>query len=147
MEKLSRFFKKIFSRATQFVVGVLMYLFAALSVAQDASFPRDLTLQWTNASEYTDSTAIAAGDLTGVRLECSNNLTPTVLIVNQTVVPTGEGTVQEEIFVGVVPTAGEYTCYGWSIVADGSESGPSNASTKKVLGTPLPPFIMNITVG
>ena len=101
-------------------------------------FPADLTLSWTNASQYEDGTAIAAGDLASVRVECvrNNDTTPTF---TATVPVTGEGQPQSETFTGAIPNPGTYTCVAYSILFDGTESVASNSAEKKYTGRPRPP--------
>ena len=90
-------------------------------------YPRDITLNWVNASEYTDNTPIDAGDLTQIRVECykGDNLTFT-----STVPSDGVGAPQTHVFTGTIPTPGTYTCYAYSIVYDGTESDASNEDEK-----------------
>lgn len=145
MKRLIAWFKNLFSNTLKMIIGVIMMITGGAIHAQDQAFPRDLTLSWTNASQYEDSTPIEAGDLASVRLECANNLTPTVLVIDQTVAANGEGLAQTQVFAGVVPTPGTYICYGWSIVTDGTESAPSNPATKKYLGVPMPPIAVTVT--
>jgi hypothetical protein len=136
--------KKLFSNTLKMLAGALMFFGAAFTHAQGNNFPRDLTLSWTNASQYEDGTLIEAGDLTEVRFECSNNSQPTVLVVDATVAATGEGAPQSEVFVGVIPSAGRYTCYGYSRVTDGTESAASTPAAKKFLGIPMPPISITV---
>lgn len=121
---------------------IFLLLVAPAAYAQQ-DYPRDITLSWTNASQYTDGTVIEAGDLTGVRIECfrQNDTTPTV---TGTFPATGEGLAQTETFVGSIPNPGTYTCYGYSIVIGGIESDPSNPATKKYVGKPQPPAAWTI---
>lgn len=119
------------------IFGLAALLIAAPSLAQQ-DYPRDITLSWTNASQYTDGTDIDAGDLTGVRIECfrQNDTTP---ILTGTFPPTGEGSPQTETFTGAIPQPGNYTCFGYSIVIGGVESDASNPANKKYVGKPQPP--------
>lgn len=102
-------------------------------------YPRDITLSWTNSDSYTDGTAIEAGDLESVRVECfrANDLINAAFTA--TVADTGEGTAQSEVFVGVIPQPGTYACVAYSIVVGGAESDASGTATKKYTGKPLPP--------
>ena len=114
----------------------------ALAFAQQ-DYPRDITLSWTNASQYTDGTAIEASDLTGTRIECFRQ-NDTVPMLTGTFVPTGEGLSQTETFAGAIPQPGTYTCYGYSIVIGGIESDPSAPAQKKYVGKPQPPTAWTI---
>lgn len=120
-----------------------LLLLAATAQAQQ-DYPRDITLSWLNASEYVDGTAIEAGDLTGVRIECfrQNDTTP---IVTGTFPATGEGATQTETFAGAIPQPGTYTCYGYSIVIGGIESDASNPAQRKYVGKPRAPAAWTIT--
>ena len=117
----------------------LLFLLFLSPYAFAANFPADISLSWQNADSYTDGTLIEVGDLTSVRVECfrqDDSVTPTF---TATVPVTGEGLPQSEVFVGVIPKPGTYTCYGYSIVVDGTESDASNSADKKYIGKPLPP--------
>jgi len=120
----------------------LVLLFAGAALGQQ-DYPRDITISWTNADQYTDGTAIEAGDLTGVRVECfrQNDTTP---MLTGTFPPTAEGAPQTETFSGAIPQPGTYTCYGYSIVIGGIESDASNPAAKKYTGKPLPPAAWTI---
>jgi hypothetical protein len=120
---------------------ILLFLPCLAFAQQD--YPRDITLSWTNASQYTDGTVIEAGDLTGTRIECFRQ-NDTVPIVTGTFVPTGEGLAQTETFAGAIPNPGTYTCFGWSIVIGGIESDASNPASKKYVGKPNPPTAWTI---
>lgn len=113
---------------------ILLLLLSASAFAQQ-DYPRDLTLSWTNASQYVDGSVIEAGDLTGVRIECFRQ-NDTVPLFTGNFAPTGEGLAQSETFVGVIPNPGTYTCFGYSIVFDGTESDPSVPSSRKFIGKP-----------
>ena len=106
-------------------------------------YPRDITLSWLNASQYTDGTSIEAGDLTGTRIECFRQ-NDTVPMLTGTFTPTGEGSPQTETFAGAIPQPGTYTCFGYSIVIGGIESDPSNPAQKKYVGKPQPPTAWTI---
>ena len=121
---------------------LFLLLFAGVASAQQ-DYPRDITLSWTNASQYTDGTAIEAGDLTGTRIECFRQ-NDTVPIVTGTFVPTGEGQPQTEVFAGSIPQPGTYTCFGYSVVIGGIESDASNPASKKYVGKPNPPAAWKI---
>ena len=141
MKFLKSLWAKITSATSRLFLGIMMF-FAAFANAQDASYPRDLTLTWTNPSMYTDGGVIEAGDLESVRFECANNLTPTVLVLDASLADNGEGQPQSNTWPGIIPGSGTYTCYAWATVVDGSESAASAPALKKHLGTPLPPIIL-----
>jgi hypothetical protein len=119
-------------------IVILALLLAPLTAMAQQEYPRDITLSWTNASQYEDGSLIDAGDLTEVRVECfrNNDATPSF---TATVPVTGEGLSQSEIFVGVIPSPGTYRCVSYSIIFDGTESVASNSTSKKYTGKPLPP--------
>jgi hypothetical protein len=107
-----------------------------------AAFPQNLTLSWTNASQYTDGTDIDPVDLTGVRILCTRTNDGEVLI-NTTLVPTGVGLAQQEVFTDVITRAGTVECVGFTVVSDGTESDPSGTAIKKYIGKPQPPENVN----
>lgn len=124
-------------------IALLMLAMLAAPAQAQQDYPRDITLSWTNASQYTDGTSIEAGDLTGVRIECFRQ-NDTVPMLTGTFVPTGEGLAQTEVFAGAIPQPGTYTCYGYSVVIGGIESDASNPASKKYVGKPQPPAAWTI---
>lgn len=125
-------------QAMKYLAVIFLLLAAGTASAQNASYPRDLTLSWINADSYVDGTAIEAGDLTGVRLECFRQ-NDTVPIFTSEIPAAGEGVTQSEVFTGAIPQPGTYTCYGYSIVVGGIESDASNPAQRKYVGKPNPP--------
>ena len=111
-------------------------LLATATVASGQQlFPRDITLTWTNPSEYEDGSLIEAGDLTDIRVVCYRN-NNTVPIVDVTVPAAGEGLLQTETF-SVIPQPGTYVCEVYARIFDGTESVASNQSLpKKYTGRP-----------
>ena len=124
------------------VTGLALVALAPTVVFAQSDYPRDITLSWENASQYTDGTFIEAGDLTSVRVECfrQNDVNPAF---TSTVEVTGEGLPQSEVFVGVIPQPGTYNCVAYSIIFDGTESDPSTEASRKFTGKPLPPQNFN----
>jgi hypothetical protein len=122
---------------------LILLLFPMAALAQQ-DYPRDITLNWTNADQYEDGTAIDAGDLTEVRVECfrNNDLDPTF---TATVPVTGEGAAQSEVFTGVILNPGTYSCVAFSIIFDGTESVASAPVFKKYTGKPKSPVIIEFT--
>ena len=116
----------------------LIALCVSASVYAQQSYPRDITLSWTNPSTYVDGSTIEAGDLASVRVECyrRNDTDP---VFTSTVPATGEGLAQSETFTGVIPSPGWYECWSFAIVVDGTESDPSSTAERKFIGKPLPP--------
>jgi hypothetical protein len=110
---------------------------AAVALSQTL-FPQDLTLSWTNADQYEDSSLIETGDLVSVRVECFRN-NATTPIINQTFTVTGEGLPQTEVLLAAIPQPGTYECFGYSVLFDGTESVASTSATKKYTGRPKPP--------
>mgnify|MGYP003657591648 CR=1 FL=1 len=47
----------------------LLALFMCSSAFAQQDFPKDITVSWTNPSEYVDATLIEAGDLDSIRVE------------------------------------------------------------------------------
>lgn len=116
-------------------------LLPAMAFAQQ-DYPRDITLSWTNPSLYEDGSAIEAGDLESIRVECfrGSDITPAF---TSAVPDTGEGLAQSETYVAVIPRPGTYTCFAYAIVVGGAESNPSNSVNRKYTGKPLPPQTFN----
>jgi hypothetical protein len=117
---------------------LLIVLLFPMCVWAQQDYPRDITLSWTNASQYEDGTLIEAGDLTGVRIECFRQ-NESVATFNGTFPALAEGAAQSETITGAIPQPGTYTCYGYSVIFDGTESVASNPATKKYTGKPNPP--------
>ena len=115
-----------------------LLILALLPLMMAATFPADLSLSWTNASQYTDGSLIEAGDLVSVRVDCYRNGNP-VPMFSSTVPVTGVGAAQSETFVGAILQPGNYECYGVSILFDGTESDPSIPEFLKYTGKPNPP--------
>jgi hypothetical protein len=112
-------------------------LFVAAPVLA-ADFPASFTLSWENASQYVDSTPIEAVDLTGVRIQCTrvNDGSP---LLTATFVPSGVGLDQSEVFTNAITKAGSYSCVGFTIVSDNTESEASVSVQFKMIGKPNPP--------
>lgn len=142
LDTIKAFLRMIWSRTVKMILGLLMVITGGALHAQDSSYPRDITLSWTNPSQYEDGSNIAAGDLDSVRFECSNNTTPSVLVVDASLPDNGEGAQQSNTWVDVIPAPGTYTCYAWAKVVTGAESQPSSPANKQFFGTPLPPVIL-----
>ena len=115
---------------------LLMLLFPVASFG--ATFPADITLSWVNAAEYVDNSPIEAGDLVSVRVEGFRHDDPVTPTFTATVPVTGESQPQSETF-NAIPRPGTYTCYGYSIVVDNTESDRSNPAQRKYIGKPFPP--------
>jgi len=124
------------------MAALLAIAFASNAQAQQ-SFPRDLTLSWTNASAFVDGTLMEPGDLTGVRAECFRQ-NDTVPLVTGNFVATGEGLAQNEVLAGAIPRPGTYTCFAYSIVIGGIESDGSSPDMVKFVGKPLPPTVFTV---
>lgn len=117
---------------------VLLAVLWAGSASAQQGYPRDITLSWTNPTQYVDGSLIEAGDLESIRVECFRS-NDTVATFVSTVPDTGEGAAQSETFTGVIPGPGTYNCLAYAIVVGGAESDPSNQASKKYTGKPLPP--------
>lgn len=120
------------------VLLTLVLLAFSASVSAQSDYPRDITLSWTNPSQYVDGSAIEAGDLDSIRVECFRN-NDTVPAFVSTVPDTGEGAPQSETYTGAIPSPGTYACVAYAIVVGGVESDASNSATRKYTGKPLPP--------
>lgn len=116
------------------IISTLL-LILAFSAALAADYPRDITFSWTNADSYEDGTLIDPGDLTEVRIVCLRNGQPSFSAV---FAANGEGLAQSAT-INAVPSPGNYTCVGISIIFDGTESVASNEAAFKYTGKPLPP--------
>lgn len=111
-------------------------LLGATSVAYgQQDYPRDITLEWVNASQYVDGTDIEAGDLTGVKVDCYRQ-NDTVPMLSAIVPATGEGAAQVETYVGAIPNPGTYRCEAFSIVIGDIYSDASDPTFKKYVGKP-----------
>ena len=121
----------------KYLYAVLALLFSVSAFAQQ-DYPRDITLNWDNPTQYVDNSFIDAGDLAAIRVQCfrSNDIVPTF---EESRPDTGEGAHQSETYIGVIPGPGSYTCYAFAIVVGGVESDTSNGVLKKYTGKPLPP--------
>lgn len=112
----------------------LAVIFGGGALAQQL-FPRDITLTWTNPTQYEDGSLIEAGDLTDIRVVCYRN-NNTVPIIDVTVPAAGEGLLQTET-LSVIPQPGTYICEVYARIFDGTESVASNQSLpKKYTGRP-----------
>mgnify|MGYP001820329325 CR=1 FL=1 len=122
----------------KYLVLLALGLAYSADVSAQQDYPRDITLDWVNPSQYVDGSTIELGDLDSIRVECTRNGDVAPVFVS-TVPDTGEGSPQVETFVGVIPQPGTYTCVAFAIVVDGTESDPSNTASRKYIGKPLPP--------
>lgn len=118
--------------------GLILLLLS--SVAYSADYPRDVSVEWTNASEYVDGSLIQEGELEAVRIEIYRQQDAVPVFV-ATVPVSGVGLAQSEVFAGAVQQPGTYLIYGYSI-AGGIESDPSNSVSRKYTGKPLPPVLL-----
>jgi hypothetical protein len=121
---------------------VLLAALISVSAFAQQDYPRDITLSWTNPSQYVDGSVIDAGDLDSIRVECFRG-SETTATFTSTVADTGEGAAQTETYPGVIPNPGTYTCFAYAIVVDGTESDASNSAERKYIGKPLPPQTFN----
>jgi hypothetical protein len=130
-------------RLLQWTAALVFLTGCAASQAQQ-NFPRDITISWTNASEYEDviingvpesGGPIEAGDLEFVRIEIYRQ-SDTVPVLTATIPDTGEGAAQTELFAGAIPKPGTYRIEGYSIVIGGAESDASESLFKKYTGKP-----------
>jgi len=131
---------------------ILTLLIGTTAQAQQ-DYPRDLTLSWTNSSEYIDliiggvvtpGGLIEPGDLIGVKVDCYRH-NDTVPMLSAIVPATGEGLGQTEIYQGAIPKPGTYRCEAFSIVIGDIYSSASNPTFKKFVGKPkrVTEFIAN----
>jgi hypothetical protein len=112
-------------------------LLLALPVIAQQNYPRDLTLTYDQPTHYTDGTVIEAGELVSNRFNCARQ-DGTVVVDESRPVTVAPGSTQSEVFGGVIPQPGTYTCYAYASTVD-AESDASNAAFKKFTGKPLPP--------
>lgn len=120
------------------LTGLILLLLS--SVAYGADYPRDVSVDWINASEYVDGSPIQEGELEAVRIEIYRQQDAVPVFV-ATVPVSGVGLAQSEVFAGAVQQPGTYLIYGYSI-AGGIESDPSNSVLRKYTGKPLPPVLL-----
>jgi hypothetical protein len=131
---------------------IIALLAAGMAAQAQQNFPRDITISWTNASEYEDVLVngvpepggpIEAGDLDAVRIEIyrQNEAVP---VFTATIPDTGEGAAQTEVFSQAIPRPGTYRIEGYSIVVGGAESDASESAFKKYTGKPR--TIVNVTI-
>jgi hypothetical protein len=122
---------------------IALLLFTQTIYAQQ-DYPREITVDWTNPTQYVDGSIIEAGDLESIRIEVFRHDDPVTPVYTATVPDTGEGLSQSEVFADAIPQPGTYTVYGYAIVVDGTESDPSAPAQKKYTGKPRP--ITTVTV-
>lgn len=118
------------------LIGLVLLCLSGTSFAQSDPYPRPLTLSWTNTDSYVDGTLIEPGDLTGARFECFRHDDIVTPIMNAEIPAAGEGLPQSETWDNAITRPGTYTCYGYSVVFDGTESDRSNPAQKKFVGKP-----------
>lgn len=111
-------------------------LFFVGSNAFAGLLPEDFTLSWTNPSAYTDGTPIDAGDLSSIRVSCTRNGQP---FLSDVVPANGVGLAQSNTWPALITNPGTYECNVFAVVIDGTESDPSNTTSKKYIGKPNPP--------
>jgi len=117
------------------LLPILLLLLSSTAFGQQ-NFPRDVTVSWTNPTQYTDGSLIEAGDLENIRIEIFRNNDPVTPIFTSTVTDTGEGQPQSEVFALAIPGPGTYDIYGYAIVVGGEESDASSPASKKYTGKP-----------
>ena len=119
-------------------VCIALALFASMARAQ-SPFPQDLTLAWNLPTLYEDGSDIQPGDIANIRVNCARHSGETVLDelvpVPSALLP---GDRQEQTFVGVIPSSGTYTCYGYALTVEGISSDASNPAQKRIRGKPRP---------
>lgn len=114
---------------------LLFLLLAPAAAFAQQDYPRDITLSWTNASEYVEGSVIEPGDLTGVKVDCYRQ-NDTVPAFSAIVPASGEGLEQTELFIGAIPSPGTYRCEAFSIVIGDIYSDASEPTFKKFVGKP-----------
>ncbi len=112
-------------------------LLLAFSVAANAQqdYPRDITLNWTNPSEYVDGTLMEPGDLKDIHINCYRQ-NDTVPMMSVSMPDNGEGMEQGETFIGAIAIPGTYKCEGFAISIDDVWSDASVPAFKKYTGKP-----------
>ena len=118
--------------------ALTLFILLALSTTAfgQQNFPRDVTVDWVNPTQYTDGSFIETGDLESIRVEIFRNSDPITPVYTAVVPDTGEGAPQSEVFASAIPGPGTYEIYGYAIVVGGEESDPSTPATKKYTGKP-----------
>jgi len=116
-------------------LAVIALLVLALPALAQQDYPKDITLSWTNPSQYVDGTLIEPGDLTGVKLNCYRQ-NDTVPVISAIIPANGEGLAQSEVFTAAIPNPGTYRCEGFAIVIGDIYSDASDPAFKKYVGKP-----------
>lgn len=119
-------------------------LFTAVAVYAQQDYPRDLTLSWSQPTQYVDGTTIGAGELRGALATCWRHNSPNDFIVDEEVPAPNAGGQYSYTFVGVVPGPGTYVCGMFAVTVDDIYSDMSNTVDRKYTGKPLPP--QNVTI-
>jgi hypothetical protein len=123
----------------KYLLYLLVFVGGPFLIAQiqDPNFPRDITLTWTNPTEYVDGTLIEVGDLAGTKIVCARQ-DGTVAIDELVPITAGPGGVEGKAFLDLIPKPGRYTCNAFAITVEDFSSDASNDSVKKYTGKPKP---------
>lgn len=129
---------------------LLLLAFVPVIASAQQDYPRDLTLNVRQPTHYipyppaTVGEPIQAGELVANRFDCARN-DGTVVVTEVRPVTVAPGELQPELFVGVIPKPGTYTCFAYvSTLTD--ESGASPPKDNRFTGKPLPPGLAWIPV-
>ena len=119
----------------------MIFLLLTLSVTVHAQqdYPRDISYCWTLPTQYVDGTDIQPGDLGNIRIVTSRNDGTSVLDELVPITTELPGEQMCKTFVDSIPQPGTYLGVAYAITIDAISSDPSNESSKKYTGKPLPP--------
>lgn len=122
-----------------FVLGALLMSSLTYAQGSSATYPMDLPLSWDNAELFDDGSTLTVTDLASVFVSCVRNGDTAPVFTSTVPVRDGPGSHQAEVFVGVIPQPGNYSCVAYSITDLGIWSAPSNEALKRYTGNPNPP--------
>lgn len=107
------------------------------------SYPRDLTLSWTQPTTYVDGSLIGAGELRGTLLTCWRQNDPNTMVIDEEVAAPNAGGSYEHTFLESINQPGTYLCVAYAVTVDDLYSDMSNTVDRKYTGKPLPPQVFN----
>ena len=123
------------------LASIIIFLLPCVVAAQQ-DYPRDLTLSWTNPSEYENGDPILEGDLRAILATCWRNNDPNTLVVEEEVpINPVVGSEQTHTFVGSISQPGTYLCVAYAVTSTDIYSDPSNTKAFRFIGKPKPVII------
>ena len=121
--------------------AILLLLLSSIAYGQQ-NYPLDVTLCWTNPTEYTDNSLIQDGDIASVRITGARH--DGTALPDQSVVSDAPGLRQCATFTGVIPQPGTYSFFAYAITVDSISSDASNQADKKYTGKPKPITVLTV---